>query len=169
MNSTEAFRNAARRIAPGLVIAVGLLHGATAAAQVVATEAWTRATAAGTTGVGYLVFTNTGEEEAKLLRIISPVTDLALRIHRSTVDSEGVSRMWPVGYIRIAPGESLRFEPNGLHVMFEEIKKPFVAGQQVPLQVIFEGQPEFTVMLEVKPLVPAAATDHEHAAPEKKK
>jgi copper(I)-binding protein len=157
-----------------LVVAAGLLHGATAAAQVVASEAWTRATAAGTTGVGYLVFTNKGDEEAKLLRIISPVSDLALRIHRSTVDSEGVSRMWPVGYLRIPPGESVRFEPNGLHVMFEELKMPFVAGQKVPLQVIFDGQPEFTVMLEVKPLAPVAGADRtsmqrDNAAPDKKK
>jgi copper(I)-binding protein len=75
--------------------------------------------------------------------------------------------MWPVGYLRIPPGESVRFEPNSLHVMFEELKQPFMAGQKVPLLVIFDGQPEFTVMLEVKPLVADASAAS--AAPNRKK
>jgi copper(I)-binding protein len=85
--------------------------------------------------------------------MVSPVSDKVM-IHRSSIDENGVARMWPVAKIAIAPGESLRFEPNGLHVMFMDLKAPFAVGQKVPLQLTFEGEQEFTVLLEVKPLVP---------------
>ncbi len=147
-----------------LVAAVGLLHGVPALAEpeVVASEAWARATVPGaTTGVAYLVLTNKGNEDAKLLSITSSVCD-KIMIHRSTIDSEGVARMWPVGKLEIAPGESVRFDPNGLHVMFMDLKAPFVVGQKVPLKLIFEGEQPITVMLEVRPLVSDPAADRVH-------
>lgn len=155
MNSTNAWR----KTAVVLAAAIGIVNGATAAAEVVASEAWTRATAPGAPAVGYLVLTNKGEEDAKLLKIVSPVCD-RIMIHRSTIDENGVARMWPVAKLQIAPGESVRFEPNGMHVMFMDLARPFVAGQKVPLQLTFEGEREMTVMFEVKPLVPDAGMDH---------
>jgi copper(I)-binding protein len=142
-----------------LAVATGLLSGAPAMAEVVGTDAWTRATAPGAAGVGYLVLTNKGSDTAKLIKIVSPVCD-RIMIHRSSIDENGIARMWAVGKLEIAPGESVRFAPNGLHVMFMEMKAPFRVGQQVPLQLTFEGEPEITVMLEVKPLVPDEGMDH---------
>jgi copper(I)-binding protein len=114
--------------------------------------------------VGYLVLTNNGEELRSLLKITSPVCD-RISLHRSSVDSEGVARMWPVGSLKIEPGESVRFDPNGLHVMFVDIKASFKAGDKVPLTLQFDGfEKPFTVMLEVRPLVPAAlAAGHDPA------
>lgn len=156
MNSTNAFRG----LALALLAATGLLHGAPAHAQVVASEAWTRATVPGAkTAVGYLVFTNKGSEEANLMVLTSAVSD-KVQIHRSSIDSQGVARMWPVGFLRIPPGEAVRFDPSGLHLMFNDIKAPFVVGQKVPLRVIFEHEPEMIVQLEVRPLVPEASMDH---------
>jgi len=160
--------NALRKSALVLAASTGLLGGTTAVADVVASEAWTRATAPGADGVGYLVLTNQGEEDAKLLKIVSPVSD-RVTIHRSTIDENGVARMWAVAKLHIEPGESVRLSPNGLHVMFTEPKAPFAVGQKIPLQLTFEGELEMTVMLEVKPLVPEAgkdqsATHHDHAS-----
>jgi copper(I)-binding protein len=153
MNSTNAFRG----FAVAMVAVAGLLHGAAASAQVVASEGWTRATVPGAkTGVGYLVLTNNGTEEASLMVLTSTISD-KVQIHRSTVDAQGVSRMWPVGYLKIQPGESVRFNPNGLHLMFNDIKAPFVAGQKVPVRMVFEHEKEFTIELEVRPLVPEGA------------
>ena len=131
-------------------------------AEVVATDAWSRATPPGaTTAVGYMVLTNTGSEERKLLKIVSPVCDL-VTLHRSSVDSQGVSRMWPVGSLKIDPGATVRFEPNGLHVMFTGIKAPFQIGTKVPLVLRFEGDDQdITVQLEVRPLVPGPGV-HAH-------
>ena len=153
MKSTNAFRG----LALSLLAAAGLLQAATASAQVVASEGWTRATVPGAkTGVGYLVLTNKGSDEASLMVLTSSVSD-KVQIHRSTLDAQGVSRMWPVGYLKIQPGESVRFDPSGLHLMFNDIKAPFVVGSKVPVRLIFEHESEINIELEVRPLVPEAA------------
>jgi periplasmic copper chaperone A len=128
-----------------------------AAADVVASEGWARATTPGArTGAGYLVLTNNGPETRKLLKIVSPASD-EVSLHQSSVDAQGMSRMWPLAVLELAPGQTVKFEPSGKHVMFTGLQKAFVAGQTIPLQLRFDGgQPEFTVQLEVRPLVPAA-------------
>jgi copper(I)-binding protein len=157
MNSTNALHAAKSTLMTALVLAIG----SPAFGEVVASEAWTRATAPNAAGVGYLVLTNKGSEDAKLLKIVSPVSD-KVTIHRSSIDNTGVSRMWAVARLQLAPGETVRFEPNGLHIMFSNLKAPFAVGQKIPLQLTFEGEPEFTVMLEVQPLVPAAGSAAAH-------
>jgi len=151
MDSTSRFRNAARALIA--LAATGLAHAANA--EVTGSEGWIESAKPGSTTVGYLVLTNRGEEEAKLLRIISPLSDQVM-IFRSTLDSEGGRRLWPVGFLHMEPGEVVRFDPKGLMVRFDELKTPVVVGQKVPLQIMFDGQAEFTVMLEVRP--PAAGS-----------
>jgi copper(I)-binding protein len=142
-----------RRVAAALLAVAAM----SARAEVVASGGWSRAMVPGaTTGVGYLVLTNTGTQARDLLKITSPLCDKVM-LHRSSVDAQGVARMWPVGSLSIKPGESIRFEPNGLHVMFLDLTAPFVAGTKVPLQLQFEDEKEITVLLEVRPLVPGAA------------
>lgn len=145
------------------LLALALLCAPLARADIVAVDGWSRATPPrASTAAGYLVLSNTSGESRSLLRIISPACDRVM-IHRSSIDHNGVARMWPVGELTLRPGETLRFDPNGFHVMFIDIKSPFVAGQKVPLQLLFEDEKEVTVMLEVRPLVPdAPAADHGH-------
>ena len=107
--------------------------------------------------MGYLVLTNNGDESRKLLKIVSPVCD-RVSLHRTSVNSQGLAQMWPVGSLEIKPGESVRFEPNGLHLMFSELTAAFKAGDMVPLTLQFDGfEKPFTVLLEVRPLVPEPA------------
>lgn len=140
-----------------LLAALAGLVGMPAVADIVATEGWSRATVPGTkVAAGYLVLTNTGDRERALLRIESPLCDI-VRIHISSVDNQGVARMWPVGKLELQPGETLRFTPNGLHVMLDDIKAPFKVGDKVPLKLQFDGgEPEITVLLEVRALTDAA-------------
>lgn len=159
MNSTNTFRG----MVLAMAAAAGLLQALPASADVVASEGWARATVPGAnTGAGYLVLTNKGDETASLIALTTTVCD-RLMIHRSTLDAQGVSRMWPVAKLEIAPGESVRFDPNGLHLMFEDLKAPLVAGQKVPVRLVFDGLPQVTVQLEVRSLVPEKkAEDHSH-------
>lgn len=150
-------------MAAALVILGMAGFAGTAAADVIGSEGWTRVTPPGVkSAVGYLVLKNTGQEERKLLSITSPVCDMVM-IHRSSVDANGLSRMWPVGSLTLKPGESLVFGPNGLHVMFMDIGAPFTAGTKVPLKLQFEDEEKpTTLLLEVRPLVPEAPADHSH-------
>jgi periplasmic copper chaperone A len=147
--------------------AVSMLTMASAAlADVTGSAGWSRATVPGAKeAVGYLVLTNNGDEERSLLKITSPLCD-RVSIHRSSVDSEGVARMWPVGRVKLEPGETLTFNPNALHLMFNDIKQPFKVGDKVPLTLQFDGlEKPFTVMLEVRPLVPEKASSGDHGSP----
>jgi copper(I)-binding protein len=132
----------------------------TAMADVVGSGGWSRATTPGAReAVGYMVLENKGAEERSLLKITSTVSD-EVTLHRSSVDSQGMARMWPVGFLKLAPGETVRFDPNGLHVMFSDLKQAFKVGDKVPLTLQFDGfEKPFTVMLEVRPLVDAPADE----------
>ncbi|MFO7324379.1 MAG: copper chaperone PCu(A)C [Pseudomonadota bacterium] len=135
-----------------------------AAAEVKVLEGWARATPPGAkVGAAYLVLVNTSDEERKLMKIVSTVSDLVM-LHRTSMTAEGTTRMWPLAGLTLKPGETLRMDQGAVHVMFNELKAPLVAGEKVPLTLKFDGgQPEFTVMLEVRPLVPAAtAQEHQH-------
>lgn len=133
-----------------------------APAEIVVTEGWVRATVPGaTTGAGYFVITNTGPEPRSLLRLTSTVCDL-LTLHQSSIDAQGVARMWPMAKLELAPGQSLRFEPNGRHLMFMDLKAPFRVGEQVPVTFQFDrGERPVTVQLTVRPLIDGEpAVDH---------
>lgn len=157
-----------KNLLSAVACATGLVLSLPAAAEVVASEGWARATTPGATrAAGYLVFTNTGSEARSLLKIVSSISD-EVSLHQTSVDAQGVSRMWPLAKFEIQPGETIRFEPGGRHVMFGQIQAPFVAGQKVPLTIKFDGgEPEFTIELEVRPLVPDAMAG-KHGQPGRK-
>lgn len=151
-----------KNLLSAMVLAVAGLASLPAAAQVAVTDAWARATTPGAkTAAGYLVFTNKGSEARSLLKIVSPAAD-RVSLHQTSVDANGVSRMWPLGKFEVQPGETLRFEPGARHLMFEGVTTPFVAGQKVALTLKFEDEPEFTVQLEVRPLVPDMPAEQKH-------
>lgn len=150
--------NTAFRFPALAALALGLVLPGMAAAEVKASNGWARATPPGAkTAAGYLTFTNSGDEERSLLKIVSPVSD-EVSLHRTSIDEKGMTRMWPMAKLALEPGETLRLEPAGIHVMFGALKTALVAGQKVPLTIKFDGgEPEFTVMLEVVPLTATGA------------
>jgi periplasmic copper chaperone A len=151
-------------LTPLLGLTFGLLLAMPAVADIEISEGWSRATVPGTpVGAGYLVIRNTGQKSHSLLLITSPVCDTVM-VHKSSVDSNGVARMWPVGKVEVEPGQTVRFEPNGLHIMFMDLKAPFKVGTTVPLTLQFDGgEGPMTVQLEVRPLVPDAPPSEDHA------
>ena len=141
------------------------LQAASAAVEI--SDGWTRATPPGTkVAVGYFTLRNAGKLRRELLKITSPVSQ-AISIHQTSVDANGVSRMWPVGKLELAPGETLRFEPVGRHLMLEGLSTALVAGTRVPVTLVFQDEAPVTVQLVVRPLVDvstesAAHHDHHH-------
>ena len=138
------------------VLLVPMLLGGLAQAGIETSEGWTRATPPGAkVAVGYLTLRNTGKVKRELLKITSPAAQ-SISLHQSSVDANGVSRMWPIGKLELAPGEVLRFEPNGRHLMLEGLGAALRTGQRVPLTLVFEQEAPVTVQLEVRPLVDAS-------------
>jgi len=151
-------------------LVASLLLALPASAEIVATDGWVRATVPGTkVGAGYVTLRNSGSETHKLLSLTSPVTD-QVTLHMSSVDSNGVARMWPVASLSLKAGEQVRLEPNAMHLMFMDLTAPFVVGARVPVTFRFEGNETVIVNLEVKPLDYAAkpaAMNHKSMDPSK--
>ena len=135
-----------------------------ARADIEASAGWTRATPPGTkVAVGYFTLKNTGKSRRELLKITSPAAK-DITLHQSSVDANGVSRMWPVGKLELAPGEVMRFDPNGRHLMLEGLGAALVVGKRVPVTLVFENEKPVTVQLDVRPLVEDAGGQDPHAA-----
>lgn len=141
----------------GALVGLGLALSGPAAAEVKGSAGWARATTPGArVAAGYLTLTNSGEEERRLLKIASPVSD-EVSLHRTSITETGVARMWPLAKLAVPAGETLRMDPGGIHVMFNALKAPLVVGQKIPLTLKFDGgEPEFTLLLEVRPLTAVA-------------
>ncbi|MCX7684041.1 MAG: copper chaperone PCu(A)C [Acetobacteraceae bacterium] len=109
---------------------------------------WTRAAGANANGAGFMLLSNTGSAPDRLVSAASPAARV-VELHTHIREGE-VMRMRPVPDIPIPPGETVRLQPGGLHVMLIGLTRPLERGQQVPLTLRFERGGEVTVLLEVQ-------------------
>jgi copper(I)-binding protein len=116
--------------------------------------AWAHATTPGaTTGTAYFSIENRSRQLETLLRVSSTVAD-EMTFQR-TSQRDGVSRTDPVWSVDIPPGRTVKFEPNGRHVILSGLKQPLAARTQISVTLHFQHAGDVTVQLEV---VPAAAS-----------
>lgn len=86
---------------------------------------------------GYLVIKNNGTAPD---RLIGGSTEIAGRfeIHEMSVNN-GVMKMRQLEKgIEIAPGQTVKFEPGGYHLMFLDLKTPPVQGKRFKGTLVFE-------------------------------
>jgi copper(I)-binding protein len=113
------------------------------------TGLWTRATppSAPTAG-GYLTIENTGAEADRLIGIASPTAGRA-EIHEMTT-KDGTMTMRQAGAgVEIPAGETVALAPGGFHIMFMDLKEPFVEGGKVPVTLTFETAGSIDTFLHV--------------------
>lgn len=87
------------------------------------------------TAAGYLTIENSGDTPDMLLSVEADFPSVS--VHRSEM-SDGVATMSPVAQLEVAAGETVTFEPGGLHVMFMGLEEPFVSGDSIPATLVFE-------------------------------
>lgn len=128
-----------------LTAAIGLLFTApssraedVAAGNIEISSAWVRATPKGApVGGGYMTITNKGTLPDRLVGGASAASS-RFEIHAMSMDN-GVMKMRPVsGGVEIKPGQTVKFDPAGYHLMFVGLKEPFVRGKHVEATLQFE-------------------------------
>jgi copper(I)-binding protein len=128
-----------------LIAAIGLLFTATsspaedvAVGNIKISAAWVRATPKGApVGGGYMTITNSGTVPDRLVGGSSSASN-RFEIHEMSMDN-GVMKMRPVGDgVEIKPGQTVKFDPAGYHLMFVGLKEPFVRGKHVEATLQFE-------------------------------
>jgi periplasmic copper chaperone A len=101
---------------------------------------WSRATLPNArVAAGYLTLTNTGSEPDRLLGAGAAIAERG-EIHEMSVNSTtGVMTMRPLAEgIAIAPGETVKLEPGGFHLMFMNLNAPAVEGERFKGTLTFE-------------------------------
>jgi copper(I)-binding protein len=125
----------------GLLIALILAPAALAAPRhrpaLSITHAWSQATPpSAPTAAGYLTIANHGREPDWLVSVASPAASAA-ELHLMSMTG-GVMRMRPVqGGLVIPARRAVTLDPNGYHLMFVGLKRPFKAGDHIALTLKF--------------------------------
>ncbi len=120
------------------------------AGDLVISQAWSRATPAGAkVGGGYLTIENKGTTADKLIGVTGDISD-KIEVHEMSMNN-GVMKMRPVeGGLSIDPGKTVKFAPNGYHLMIMDLKSPLKQGEKVPLTLQFERAGKVAVTFDVQ-------------------
>ena len=114
-----------------------------------AQDAWVRAAPGVDVAAAYLTLHNGGTQPVVVSGVSSPAAGAAM-IHETTLVN-GQATMRAHEPLRIAPGETVRFAPGGLHIMLT-LKRPLAPGDEVPLVLQLEGGASLEVTARVRAL-----------------
>lgn len=83
----------------------------------------------------YFTLHNDSDRDCRLRSARSPAAG-RVEIHRHRHEG-GVMRMRPVDGLDLPPGETVVFEPGGLHLMLLELSAPLASGEQITIGLDF--------------------------------
>jgi copper(I)-binding protein len=153
-----------KNIVNRLLVAAALLCAAAVSAheytagKIRITHPWARPTVPGMSmGVAYLSLENRGDTEEVLTGASTPAA-ARVEFHQTTI-ADGMARMRPLAQLVLPPGQTVKAEPGGVHLMLVDLKHPLEAGTQVPLVLQFRGAGRIEVMLEIEQREVASAAE----------
>jgi copper(I)-binding protein len=122
---------------------------------------WSRATpATAKVAGGYATIENVGKDADRLVGG-SLQAATGFEIHSMAV-IDGVMIMRPVeGGLEISPGQTVKLEPSGLHLMFPGLQRPLKQGERVAGTLVFEKAGTVAVEFAVDAIA-AKGGDHVH-------
>ncbi|WP_432788092.1 copper chaperone PCu(A)C [Novosphingobium rhizosphaerae] len=165
LNRPASFFAAALMAAAAVPSAAVLAHGYKAGALSIA-HPWSRQTAPGqTVGGGFLVVTNSGAKDDKLVSVTSPVAT-EVQLHTMSMDGDVMRMRQVTGGLTVPAHGKLELKPGGFHVMFLGLKAPLALGAKVPATLTFQRAGKVKVEFAVEPITStglAPAMDHDHA------
>lgn len=96
---------------------------------------WVRAAPPGAASLaGYLALRNPCDAPVEVVGVES--ADFGMPMIHRTAEEGGMSRMRPAGRMVLAPGEVLRFEPGGLHLMLMRPLRPLAEGDVAGVRLV---------------------------------
>jgi periplasmic copper chaperone A len=120
------------------------------APALVVRDAWTRQAPGTDVAAVYLTVWNPTPNPITIVGIESSIAGHAM-IHETKTEG-GQSRMRPHEQLVVAPGQTVKFEPGGLHVMLHGLKQSIPVGQSVPLVLLLADGGKIPVAAVVRPL-----------------
>jgi copper(I)-binding protein len=111
-------------------------------------EAWARSADSGATGGAYLTLINNDSVALTLLGASSDVAR-AVEVHE-TMQMGEMTHMMPHDSLTVAPGDSLRMQPGGMHIMLIDLARPLAPGDTILLTLRFSGRDSLPVRVPVR-------------------
>ena len=124
--------------------------GAAATPALSAQDAWIRATPGTDTAAAYMTLHNSGPDTVVITAVRSSAAAHVM-IHESVLRN-GVSSMRPHEPLALAPGQTVRLAPDGVHIMLTMLAHPLTVGERVPLTLQLQGGGVLEVSALVRPL-----------------
>lgn len=142
---------------PGSLLAHGFELGSLTVGHPMVFETAPTSMAAG----GYLTITNSGNAPDRLIGVRADFPRSEIHV---TEEKDGVARMLPIEAVDLPPGETVAFEPGGMHVMFIGLGGDALEeGEEFPATLVFETAGELEVNFVVeKRSNSSVAGDHSH-------
>jgi len=121
-----------------------------AASSLIVQDAWVRQVPGSPVAAVYLTLHNPTKQTISIVGVESSLASHAM-IHETRTES-GQSRMRPHEQLVVPPGQTVKLEPGGLHVMLLGITRPATVGQSVPLLLLLADGTKVEVAAIVRPL-----------------
>jgi len=103
-----------------------------------------------TSCAAFLTLRNEGQEPDALVGVAVDAAAVA-EMHTMAVGDDEVMRMREVERYAVPPGGSHALAPGNDHLMFEELARPWLSGEEVTLTLRFERAPELRLRIPVRP------------------
>jgi copper(I)-binding protein len=113
-------------------------------------DAWMRKPPGVDAAAVYFTVKNTGAKPVTIIGVTSTIAAHVMVHETATVD--GMSRMRMKDKIVLAPGQTVAFAPEGLHVMLNGFKYDVAVGDTVVLSLKLDGGGQVSVPALVRPL-----------------
>jgi periplasmic copper chaperone A len=111
--------------------------GGSAADKLDAVDPYVRLNPPGTRVSGaFMQLKNRGDKDLKLVKVATPVAELA-EFH-THINEDGVMKMRPVPSIEIKANNETALQPGGLHVMMIDLKGALKEGQMIPITLTLD-------------------------------
>lgn len=140
-----------------LVTALAVSAQPAARNAITATDAWVRATPPrARVAAGYVNITNNGTRPDRLISVASPDAPV-VEIHEMRQDGDVMRMRRLADGIAINPRSTVRLAPGGIHLMFIDPARQFVAGETVRATLRFQSGAVREVTFEVRPVTTTTA------------
>jgi copper(I)-binding protein len=136
-----------------LYAALAALIVYSAAAQgpaLIVQDAWTRQVPGSDVAAVYLTLRNPTTKPISIVSVQSSIASHAM-IHETRTE-RGQSRMRPHEQLVVPPGQLVKLEPGGLHVMLHGLTQTVAVGQSVRLELVLADGAKVQVAAPVRPL-----------------
>ncbi len=110
---------------------------------------WARPALSGGNSAVYFTIENPGQEADRLLGAQCDAAQM-VQVHMTVMEADGTSKMMHQEAVDIPAGESISFEPGGLHIMLMNLTEDLQPGQVLPVTLEFENAGAVEVMASVR-------------------